>query len=117
MEQLICMVLAILGVACHTLLKANGLKSDAKVANLEFSFKEYLLNDWISITLSILAGIAWVFLFDEAARNYPDIQNWLRGSFFVVGLSGSYLIQRLSNKTKKAINKAVDVKTDIADNK
>ena len=117
METLICFALGIFGVVAHSLMKARDLMADAKTANINMSFKQYLSNDWIGIALSLIAVIAWVFLFSEIASHYPKIENYIRLSFFGVGLMGSYLIQKVSSRSKKIIRDTVDEKTDIADNK
>lgn len=117
MEQLICIGLGFLGVICHSLIKANDLQTDAKSANLVFTFKDYLKTDWFGYTASFIAVIVWAFVFSEVSTKYPKIEDYIRLSFFGIGLTGSYIIQKIFSKGKKIIRNVVNEKTNIADNK
>lgn len=117
METIIYLFLGCLGVAAHSLMKANSLQKDAVAANLEFSFSDYLKKDWLGISLSFVSVLAWLFLFGEVALKYPKISDYIKCSFFGMGFLGSYLIQTLFSRGKKLIRNTVDEKTNIADNK
>lgn len=115
MEQLTYLFLSFLGVAAHCLMKAKDLQADAKAANVDFSFRKYINGDWIGIALSFIACGAWFFVFGEVSKQYPKIENYVMLSFFGVGLTGSYLIQKFTSRTKKLIRNTVDEKTNKAD--
>lgn len=117
MEQIICIGLGFLGVICHSLIKAKDLQTDAKAANIIFTFKDYLRADWFGYIASFIAVIVWVFVFSEVSSKYPKIEDYIRLTFFGIGLTGSYLIQKVFSKGKKIIRNVVDEKTNIADNK
>lgn len=113
-----CILLGLAGVVFHSLLKLRGLQADAKAANLPFdALRNYLLQDYLSILLSLLSVLVWVFLFGEIVTHYPKLQGFIRTSFFVQGAIGSWVLQLLLGTAKASIRKVVDQKTDIADGK
>jgi hypothetical protein len=114
-RESILILLGIFGVLSHCLLKASSLQSDAKAANLKFSLTDYFKSDYLGILLSFISVFAWYFLFEEVAVKYTSLQNFVRLSFFVMGLVGSYLIQFVASKAKKKIRTTVDVKTNELD--
>lgn len=113
--KFILIVLGILGVIAHCLIKAQSLKTDARVANVDFSFMDYLKKDYLGIALSFLAVFVWLLVFEEVAVKYKSLQDFVRVSFFLMGLVGSYLIQTVLSKAKKEIRTRVDHKTDELD--
>lgn len=116
-ENLILMLLVLLGIVGHSILKANSLVKDAEKANVPFTWKDYLKKDILGISISLVAGIAWFFLFEEVATKYPALQNFVRCTFFGMGALGSYVCQLAFSRAKTFIRKQVDFKTDVADGK
>lgn len=114
-ETYILLCLGMLGVAIHTLMKAQSLKTDMEKANLEFVFSKYLNKDFLGIGISFLSVIVWLFLQPEVSTKYPYLQNWVRGSYFAIGMMGSYIIQLFLSGSKKWLRKQIDVKTNKAD--
>lgn len=113
-----CVILGLSGVVFHSLIKCRGLQTDARVANIKFDpVKDYLLQDYLSIIISLLSVLVWVGLFSEAVTHYPKLQGFIRTSFFVMGAIGSWMLQIMLGTAKASIRKVVDVKTDIADGK
>jgi hypothetical protein len=104
MEKLICFGIGCLGVVVYMVIKMASLDADAKNRNVDFSINDYLKKDRFNILLSFLAVVLWVVLFEEAVTAYPKIQNFLRLSFAGMGLTGSLIIQKLNDKSKKYIN-------------
>lgn len=117
MDTLILLLAGFLGVTAHCLLKAESLKRDARTANMPFKFYDYLSNDYLGICLSFISVLIWVIIFPEVSIKYPVLENYIRGSFVLMGLSGSYLVQLISSRSKQEIRNVVNTKTDIADNK
>lgn len=117
MEQnnLILLACGFLGVLVHCLLKAKDLTDYAAKANVYFSFLDYLRKDWIAVSLSLASLAFWFLIFPEVALNYPKIENWIRISFGISGLFGSYIIQKFFSKGKSYISNIIDKKTNIAD--
>lgn len=114
-RELILVIVGIFGVLSHCLLKASSLKSDAKAANIPFKFVDYLKDDYLGIALSFISVFVWLLLFEEVATKYTSLQNFVRASFFMMGIVGSYLIQLVASKAKTKIRNVVDVKTNLAD--
>lgn len=116
MNVLIYAACGILGVLFHCLFKANSLKKQATVGNINFSFKTYLHEDYLAILASFVSVGIWLLLFSEAAERYPAIVGFARASFVGMGASGSYLIQYFLSTAEKKIKVIIDNKTNIADN-
>jgi len=111
--KLIC--IGLLGVVAYVLVRANSLKQDANSGNVEFSFKDYISKDYLSICLSVVAVLLWVFLFKETVTQYPKIEAYTRMSFAGVGFLGSYILQLIFGKAKNYIRKEIDAKTNELD--
>lgn len=117
MESHLYFLVGILGVVAHTLLKYQGLRTDARKANTTLTLMQFLADDWVGILLAVLPVIVWLFTFAEAANKYPALRDYIRISFFMVGMAGSYALQLINSKSKKKIREVIDEKTDIADSK
>lgn len=117
MEQnnLILLACGLLGVFIHCLFKSKDLIDYAFKANLNFTFIDYLKKDWFAVSLSISSLAIWFFVYPEAANKYPSIANFIRFSFVVMGLFGSYIIQKFFSKGKTYISDIIDKKTNVAD--
>src|SRR5687767_9872702 len=119
-ESFVLIMLGISGVVFHCLLKMKSLNSYATSANLKFNWWEgYVKKDAFAIILSFLSVFIWYFTFGEIGKRYPGMLDFKRITFVLMGITGSYLIQVASdtftNSAKKAIQKFVDVKTNISD--
>ncbi len=106
-----------LGVLFDCCLKANSLKNKARVGNVSFTVMTYLKDDVISILLSFVSVLIWLMLFGEVAGRYPQVENFQRGTFVLMGGFGSHVIQYFFSVAEKRIMSIIDKKTDIADNK
>lgn len=105
------------GVIVHTLMKFQSLAKDAEKANIKLSFKQFVVNDWAGMLLAIVPVFVWLMTFAEAANKYPALRDYIRISFFLVGMVGSYALQQISSKSKEWIREVIDRKTNIADKK
>lgn len=113
-----CIIAGILGVAFHVfIVKLPALKKRSHVANIPFHPAEYFKNDWLGIVGSLLSVVIFVFLLDEVAKFNNKVMDFVKFFFVFVGYAGSSLLQALLSNTNKYINKVVDRKTNIADNK
>lgn len=115
MSYLIYFLSGLLGLLFVTIAMAISFQNDAVKANIEFSFKKYFQRETLNILLSVVSVLTWLILFGEVAGKYPQIQNFIRCSFFAMGAIGSWAIQQALSKTRKWIGKVVDEKTNIAD--
>lgn len=112
MEILIRLLLGFAGVLIHGLTNLDSLRKDAKALKIQFSIKDYLERDWLSISLSTIAVLVWPFLFDEAANKYAYLEGWVNTSFFTVGLLGSYGIQKFAGRGRSFIRTVAKEKTE-----
>jgi hypothetical protein len=117
-EHFILILCGVAGVLFHSCAKLQGLLKDARVANVDFSWKkDYVIKDALSIILSFLSVGIWFLIFGEVTAKYPGLVGFTRTSFVVMGAIGSYAIQLGLGRAKTTIRNVVDKKTDIADNK
>jgi len=108
----------IFGILAYVfILKLPKVKKRAETANLRFSIKQYLLDDWLSIVGSFITVLLAIFIFDEIGGAYPSIVKWAKFFFIFVGYTGSSLLIGAFSVADKKIQSAVDYKTNIADNK
>lgn len=105
----------ILGVAFITLTKMRSLQILAEKANVPFVYKKYFQRDAIGIVLSFLSVAIWQVLFSEVAAKYPQIDGFVKTSFFFMGGAGAWLIQKVLGKTQSWINSKIDRKTNELD--
>lgn len=115
MSNLILILCGVLGVLFHCCFKANTLKNQALAANIQFSLSTYINKDWLSIIASFLSVAIWYLLFSEVAIKYPELNNFERLSFVIMGGSGSYIIQYFFSTAEKKITSIIDKKTNEAD--
>lgn len=117
MQTFILFICAMAGWFFHSCMKLNSLKKQAKAANVAFSLKNYLQDDIFSLLASFSSIFIWLLLFKETANKFPQIVEYARFSFVLMGASGSYIVQYLLSNAEKKITRVIDEKTNIADNK
>jgi hypothetical protein len=105
-----------LGVLLQILaVKIPSIKARYKVANREFTFKQYLTDDWYTILASFVSvGILIVGL-DEILGLRPELEKYIKWLFVFVGFTGSSIIQTVLSVANKKVMSIIDVKTNIAD--
>lgn len=104
------------GFVFYSLAKLNSLSKDAQVANIPFDwYKDYVKKDIFGILASFMSIFVWQLMFSEIATKYPAIEGFAITSFVVMGAIGSWALQLLLGRAKKAIRKVVDEKTDELD--
>jgi len=107
--------IAFLGMLLQMLLKAKSIQDKAKKANLEFSFKEYFLDDWLSHSVSLVTIIMFMFFITEAINFNALVAKYLKIGFAFVGYSSSDIASRIFSVVNKRVNNAIDYKTTQAD--
>lgn len=112
-----CFIAGFFGVVFHLLIKYRALTKRAKAANMRFTFKEYFIEDWVSIILSFLSVAIVLWVLDEILNFNAAILNYVKIFFVVIGYAGSSIVQSFLSKSEKMIMKTIDKKTDIADGK
>lgn len=111
-----CIVGGLLGIICHFLfIKLPSLKTQARVANLKFSLRAYLIEDWGALAASAVTIAVFMFVLPELVHFKPIVQHYLKYAAVFVGFSGSVILQAILGKTSKAIMSIIDEKTNIAD--
>lgn len=113
-----CFLAGLLGILFHVVaIKLPRLKKRFKAANVEFSFKAYLKGDALALISSLVTVIIVVYLLDELAGLKPAILDYVKFLFVFVGYSGSSLLIGALGKADTYVNKIINEKTDIADEK
>lgn len=102
--------ISFLGMILQMLLKANAIKQKAKSNNLIFSFKEFLLDDWLSHSVSVTTIVMFMFFIEEATRFNEHVENYLKIGFAFVGYSSSDIASRLFSVVNKRVNEATGYK-------
>lgn len=110
-----CFAVAFFGMLLQALLKIKSIQNKAGVANVKFSAKEYLIEDWVSHSASLVTVIMVMFFVDEFAHFSEFVMKYVKFGFAFVGYTGSDIMSRLFSVVNKRINKAIDYKTTIAD--
>lgn len=115
---LFCFACGIIGVLLHIFaLKIPSAKERSKTANLPFSIKSYLSDDYPAIIASIITVIGCVMVVDEIIGYNPSFMRFIKFGFIFIGYTGSSILISAFGKFDKGINAVVDVKTDKADGK
>lgn len=114
---LTCFGVALVGMALQTVLKMKSLQDKARVANMEFKLRQYFIDDWLSITASILTIVLFLLFLDNILKWKPAVVDYVKIGFAFVGYTGSDIASRLFGVVNKKINNVIDVKTNIADGK
>jgi hypothetical protein len=115
MNALILIGVGILGVVAYMLVRAVTLQQDAEAGNVAFSFNIFIKKDILSICLSLVAVLIWVYLFQETFVKYTALEGYTRLSFAGVGFMGSYILQLIFGKAKKYVRNEIDAKTNELD--
>jgi hypothetical protein len=110
-----CFAVGLLGMVLQALLKIKSIQDKARKANVEFSTKEYILDDWVSHTASLVTLCMCLFFVDEFTNFYTKASDYLKIGFAFVGYTGSDIMSRIFSVVNKRINNAIDYKTTIAD--
>jgi len=112
-----CVIASMVGVLFHVAIKIKSLWEDHKKANLQFSVRQYFIDDWIALIVDILASLILVYLVDEWLDFDSKLLGKIKSVFFFVGFTGSYVILQFLSVAKKNFRKSIDYKTNIADEK
>lgn len=107
--------IAFLGMLLQMLLKAKSIQDKAKKANLQFSFREYFLDDWLSHGISIITITMFLFFISEAVTFSAIVADYLKIGFAFVGYSSADIASRIFSVVNKRVNSAIDYKTTQAD--
>lgn len=107
------MILGLFGVLVHCLMKLHSLQKDAAALKISFKPSDYFNRDYIWITLSVVMVFVWLFVFDEIIKRWVWMGGYLKISFFLWGLLGSYFIQQFFGGSKKWIRQQMEEKLNI----
>lgn len=110
-----CFLVAFFGMLLQALLKIKSIQDKARKANVEFSAKEYFIDDWISHCASLVTVIMIMFFVDELAHFSEHVMNYVKFGFAFVGYTGSDIMSRFFSVVNKRVNNAIDYKTTQTD--
>jgi hypothetical protein len=110
-----CFIVAILGSLLQSGLKIKSIQDKARKANVVFNPWSYFKDDWLSLSLSVLTIIMFLFFVEEFANFSEVVMQYLKFGFAFIGYTGSDIISRIFSVANKRINDAIDYKTTIAD--
>jgi hypothetical protein len=115
MFYLHCFLAGFAGILLHTLFKITALKKRANAANETFYIRNYLKNEWPSLSSSVVCVCIGIMIFQEIRDYKPFIANWVVTSFVFMGYMGNSILQALFSKSEKQILNVIDKKTNVAD--
>jgi len=115
LEYTVLFFIAFLGMLLQMLLKIKSIQDKARKANVIFSVKEYLLDDWVSHSISIVTIVMFMFFIHEAINFNPIVANYLKIGFAFVGYSSADIASRIFSVVNRRVNNAIDYKTTQAD--
>lgn len=108
-------VISMLGMILQMLLKIKSIQEKAKKANVTFSIKEYMIDDWVSHTISLVTIVMFMFFINEIINFNAIVSNYLKIGFAFVGYSSSDIASRVFSVVNRRVNDAIDYKTTQAD--
>lgn len=108
-------LIAVLGQLLQMLLKIKSLQEKAKKANVVFSTKEYLRDDWVSHCISLVTIVLFMFFINEMVTFNASVSKYLKMGFAFVGYSSADIASRIFSVVNRRINDAIDYKTTQAD--
>lgn len=106
-----CFLVACIGQVIHVAFKIKALKIKAKATNMDYSTKDYLRDDRISIVITMAFVVMLLFFIADVLHMKPALVTYLKPAFAFVGYSGSDFITRLFGAASNRINKVIDEKT------
>lgn len=109
-------IVGVIGMLLQMLMKAKSIQDKAKLANVEFKFWSYFVDDWISHLISLFAIALFVFLARRRLVDAPvNMYELILGFSATVGYAGADIVSRFFSFSNKRINAAIDFKTTKAD--
>lgn len=127
---------SILGMSVQLMVKNKSFSDYAKKANLEYSFKGFILKDLPSIVWTFLGVSVFFLVFSDIIKNITthtpnEVQSYFYGFVFLslrdiavatitaifltIGYMGQDFLLRFLSRTSKELKAAIDYKTTIAD--
>lgn len=105
----------LLGQVVHLLsVTIPSLKSKSSANNHTFDLSSWWKEDWNIIVATNALGIMAMVGLDELLNWKPDVAEYIRWGFALLGFCGSAITMRLS-KYEKKIMAFLDIKANIAD--
>jgi hypothetical protein len=106
----------ILGILFHVfVIKIQSAKVRSKAANIEFSFPQYIKDEWAVLLGNFICVCMLVVGIDELIGLKPGLAKAVKWLFFFVGISGSSIFMYAFSVADKKIRNVVDIKTNLAD--
>ena len=118
-----CVAVGVLGILVHSFAKINALRKKSLQNNVAFKAVDYLIEDWVSHTLSFITLLLSVFFIEDFIKYHSkgvdatgfDMLFWIKFSFAFIGYAGNDIASRLFGAVNARINNVIDRKTTIAD--
>ena len=104
-----------IGMVLQALLKIKAIKEKAVKNNVQFSAKDYIVDDWISHSASVTTIFLFLFFVDEFTNINASVINYVKIGFAFVGYTGSDVASRLFSVVNKRVNDSIGYKANIAD--
>lgn len=109
-------VMYFIGMLVHLLaVKIPSVKKRDEAANIKFSFREYVKQEWPVLVANVFLGAGLIIGFDEIANWKPEVMSFAKWLFAALGAVGSSTIMAKFSSYEKKVLSIIDVKTNIGD--
>jgi hypothetical protein len=106
-----CFLVALIGWGIHTALKMRALQQRAVAAKAKWHPKQYFIEDYLSVIVSMLTILLFIFLADEFVKWKEEISFFIKGGFAFVGYFSSSIAATLFSAANKKLNNIIKEKT------
>lgn len=111
-----CVVMLVLGQALQIVLfKLPSLKKQARIANKQFTIKEWWCEDWNAMVGTLIIGAMVTIGINEVVAWKPFLLDYLRWFYGLLGFCGSYVVLSVASTYQKKLMALLDVKVNLAD--
>lgn len=108
-------VIAMIGQALHITVDYKSNQITYKKANLIFTTGQFFTDQTTSLITAFLTILVALFFVGDAIAQLPDKFYWVKGGFLFIGYFGDSIASQILGAAKKRADKAIDYKTNIAD--
>lgn len=111
-----CVIMLILGQGLQIVLfKIPSLKKQARIANKQFTIKEWWGEDWNAMVATLIIGAMLTIGINEVVAWKPYLLSFLKWLYGLVGFCGSYAVLSVASTYQKKLMALLDVKVNLAD--
>lgn len=113
---LFCVAMYILGQALTLFwITVPSLKEKCRIANKEFSWKDWWKCDWNIVFGNMIFGLILILGLKELITWKPEILDFVKWLFALLGAFGTSIAQEKWGQFRKTLNNLLDMKANLSD--